>query len=209
MGRKALELTNQRFGKLIVIKRMGNNKWGGSCWLCKCDCGNITEVRVNHLTSGHTKSCRCIKIETFKKTHGYYIYGTPKIYETWHSMIQRCNNKNSMSYKWYGARGIKVCERWKDFNNFFEDMGKKPDGLTIERKDNDGNYEPDICKWATQKENNRNNRGTKLNPLKVKIIKKLLKESYLTQTNIGDIFGVHNTTISKINLGKCWCDINY
>ena len=139
------------------------------------------------------------------KTHGHAghhnVSGT---YHTWIGMKTRCSNKNHIAYKNYGGRGIKVCERWLKFENFLEDMGERPEDLTIDREDNNGNYEPGNCKWATTKEQNRNGRRTKLNPLKAQVIKKLLKESKLVVKEIAEIFHVTKAAIQDIKREKTW-----
>ena len=132
-----------------------------------------------------------------------------KAYRAWQWMRIRCNNPNNDHYQYYGARGIIVCERWNDFRNFLKDMGEKPEGLTLERIDNDKGYFPENCKWATVTEQSRNNRHTKLNPLKVQVIKKLLKESCLNQREIAEIFNVCSATINHININRIWTDIIY
>jgi predicted DNA-binding protein YlxM (UPF0122 family) len=155
------ELSNQvglKYNMLTVLDtfRNENNTLYANCI---CECGEKSTVRVTALRTGNTKSCGCLQKINHKphKTHGYTK--TP-IYQCWRSMIGRCNNKNDKGYKNYGGRGIKVCERWNNFENFLEDMGEKPDGLSIDRIDNDGNYEPNNCRWATDKEQMRNRRNT-------------------------------------------------
>ena len=164
---RLIDLTGRRYGRLEVIKKYKSLN-SSTRWLCKCDCGNYTVVHANSLKSGNTKSCGCIKIETqkMKATHG--MTHTP-LYGVWNSMKQRCNNPNSTSFKSYGARGISVCEEWEnDFYNFYEwaISNGYAKGLSIDRIDVNGNYEPGNCRWAdniTQANNKRNNVCYELN----------------------------------------------
>lgn len=210
---KLIDLTGRRFGRWVVLKRVDNNKARQTRWLCECNCGTIKEIEGASLKRRHTKSCGCLRLELVKKRvykHGYAMKGNrTDIYNSWMCMKQRCNNPETPDFKYYGGRGIKVCKRWCNFKNFLNDMGEKPKGLTIERLNNDKGYSPDNCKWATRKEQSRNNRNTKLNPLKVQIIKKLLKESKLMAKDIAEIFHVSVPTIYKITSSGTWSDIIY
>ncbi len=154
-------LIGQKFGRLIVIQRMDNNKWGNLYWLCKCDCGNEKIVRGSSLQSSNTQSCGCFKIEKATK-HGYKRTGqVTGIYISWCNMIQRCTNPNDKNYHNYGGRKIKVCKRWMKFENFLEDMikGWKP-GLTIERIDNKLGYYPGNCEWIIKAKQQRNKQNS-------------------------------------------------
>lgn len=167
MGRLRIDLTNRRFGRLIAISIDGTNKHGYNLWKCECDCGNITFLPAGSLVSGGTKSCGCLHREkvlsrqTLDRTiHG--MYRTPTHY-SWSKMLERCYNPNHIHYKNYGGRGIIVCDEWKDFRNFYIDMGERPEGKTLDRIDNEDNYKLSNCRWATAKEQSSNRRLYKKN----------------------------------------------
>ncbi len=164
---KVIDLIGQKFGRLEVIQRVDNNKWGSSRWLCNCDCGQETITLGNGLLSGNTQSCGCFQKEkTIKRMtkHGNRIRGrTTPTYVSWRTMNQRCTNPNSKRWKDYGGRGITVCNRWRKFENFLEDMGERPNlRYSIERKKNDLGYYKKNCCWATRKQQQRNMRNNRL-----------------------------------------------
>lgn len=141
-----------------VRKDKSNNKY----YLCECDCGTEKVVRIDHLRSGKSKSCGCIKNEQIKALRSTHNLSGTRIYNIWRNMVRRCNDNSAISFKYYGARGISVCEEWlldvKTFYDWAINNGYQ-ENLTIERVNNDGNYEPSNCKWITHVEQQLNKRN--------------------------------------------------
>jgi len=161
---KIIDLTGQKYQRLTVIKFVELSKYG-AIWECKCDCGNIKNVKSGDLRSGNTNSCGCYMKDRIKETN--IKHGASKnnvmsgAYRSWRSMKERCYVKSCIEYERYGGRGIEVCERWRNsFENFLEDMGERPEGYSIERKDFNGNYEPSNCCWIPFNHQARNKRTT-------------------------------------------------
>lgn len=163
-----IDLTGHRYGRLTVLNWHSLSCTNKQMWLCLCDCGNHKIVASSNLRNRHTASCGCYRVQRIKDCNTTHGATRARVfsgaYRSWTSMKRRCTNPNSNRYRHYGARGITICGRWlHSFENFLADMGERPVGTSIERVNNDGNYEPDNCKWATaieQANNRRASRGT-------------------------------------------------
>lgn len=129
-----------------------------------------------------------------------------RIYGSWRHMLERCLCKTSDHYAGYGARGIKVCKRWLKFENFLADMGERPEGKSLDRRNNNGNYTKKNCRWATQREQTQNTRVSKLNPRKVRRIRKLRAQG-MPSRKVGKLFGVKHITVLRIEHRKIWSNI--
>ncbi|MBW7887442.1 MAG: AP2 domain-containing protein [Bacteroidetes bacterium] len=168
MGDARKDLTGMQFGRLKVIK-YHSTKGRNAHWLCKCFCGIEKIVNGVKLRNGHTKSCGCLQkeiVQTLFQKHGDTKNKKPTSeYRCWDGMIQRCYNPKSGSFQYYGARGIKVCQKWKkSFENFLKDMGRKPTrNHSIDRINPDGDYDPDNCRWVTHHDQRINQRRMKVN----------------------------------------------
>lgn len=153
-----------RQGKLTIVREVdpyfSPAGWRDRQFACKCDCGEEKIIRSASLRRG-AESCGCIRVERHPVKHGHSYKGkNSPTYRVWAGMIRRCEAPNAVGYQWYGGRGIKVCDRWRNsFEAFLSDMGERPDGLTLERNDTNGDYEPGNCRWATMQEQTRNKRN--------------------------------------------------
>lgn len=145
-----MEQSGDKIGRWTLLKErtLGDKP----AWKCRCECGEKRVVLRQSLRSGRSKSCGCLALE-LSTQHG--LTGSPT-WNSWKSMHDRCSRKGNASYPRYGARGIRVCTRWAQFESFLQDMGLRPEGTELDRKDNDGNYTPSNCRWVTKRKNNNN-----------------------------------------------------
>ena len=157
----ANDISGQKFGMLTVIKRAGVHPGRNSTWLCVCECGSERVVRGSALRTGHTISCGCYHSKLMKEKLTKHDGSRTRLYKVWTSMKHRCHNSADANFQHYGGRGISVCDEWRNSFKEFQDWALSNgyrQGLTIDRINNDGNYEPSNCRWTTMSEQNRNQR---------------------------------------------------
>jgi hypothetical protein len=203
------DLAKQRFGRLTVLVRDYSEAGGAAKWLCQCDCGKLTTVTSHALRSGLTQSCGCLHSErtaaanTSRGNAGGLAprTGRPRAYSSWRNMIRRCTKETDPRYPDWGGRGIAIDPRWMTFANFLADMGERPPGMSLERKDNNGPYAAWNCVWATPHQQQVNSRSFKLEPPVVAQIQQL-RATGLSMQVIGDQLGLHRQTVSRALSGK-------
>lgn len=201
MAGKPKSVVGKHFGRLLVVRDSGGRaRNGGVMWECKCECGGLTVVRGDLLHSGHTQSCGCLQPQAAREantTHGLSRVGgqTTKTFQVWNSMMSRCYGTGKHT-KYYKDKGITVCERWHHYPNFLADMGEAPAGMSIDRNDGEGNYEPSNCKWATDWEQGQNRSNGKIHFSQFPEV--LEKRQYMTLKQLAEHFGVCESTMKDV-----------
>lgn len=157
------DMTGKTYNRLTVIERKPNDKQGGAMWLCQCDCGNKLVVSGKNIRNNHTQSCGCLQREQASKAARIHGMTMTRIHNTWKQMRQRCLNPHHRRFEDWGGRGITVCQEWQEsFEAFYDHVAQLPHfgekGYSLDRMDNDGNYEPGNVRWATKAEQANNRR---------------------------------------------------
>jgi len=202
------DLTGQVFGRIKVLSR-AENRGKQTYWLCSCECGSEKEICAYNLTKGLTKSCGCLSAEMIGDRSRVHGLTDSKEYHIWSCMKSRCHNKANRAYRYYGAKGVAVCDEWRDsFEQFLADMGNAPEGMSIERIDVYGNYEPSNCKWATieeQANNKTNNRYLTLDGVTLTAAqwgRKLGIRSHTILRRLRDGWTVDRALMTKLYTGR-------
>lgn len=186
-------LKGQKFGKLTVVKYAGTDKQRKSLWQCKCECGNYITTRGTSLRFGSPRSCGCLQKQVVAELKTKHGFSRNRLYRIWKNMKQRCYNPKAQKFENYGGRGVRVCKEWNNYENFHSwamENGYE-EGLTLDRINNDGDYEPNNCRWVTYSEQSLNSRTNHLMTYKGET--KTLKEW-------AEIFGMNYSTLSaRIN----------
>jgi len=179
-------------------------------WRCRCDCGNELELRRSNVRSGNTQSCGCLP-QGAKPTHGHTSRAMSggqrqtSTYSIWRGMLARCLNPKNHKYNDYGGRGIKVCARWLSFENFLADMGERPEGLTLDRRETNGDYSPENCRWASWPTQRRNRSDVKLEPHEPAQIRWLIENGAMFK-DVATFFELNLATVYKIKHREIYKD---
>ncbi len=200
---KLTDYTGRRFGMATAVERLVNGGSSrGSLWMLRCDCGNRFFCYVADL--GRRVSCGCARRASNTK-HGHSpVKGCTSTYRSWAGMVQRCTNPRNLSWPDYGGRGVQVCPRWvASFDNFLADMGEKPSNTSIDRIDNNGNYEPGNCRWATVKEQARNKRRTLLTERKAEELRSLFSSGFSVRY-LAAWYGVSWALVNAVIKRRIW-----
>lgn len=203
-NRKPME--GMRFGRLLVLSLAGKNCRRELLWFCECDCGERVIANGKSLRKLNAQSCGCYSVDRTKESNGTHGMTGTRIYRIWTGMLNRCRNTNDKDYHYWGGRGISVCDRWLTFENFYSDMGEPPtDEHSIDRINNDGNYEPDNVRWATHDQQANNRRPPDVyTEEKELLVHKVyeLRNSGMSYQKIADATGISKRHVGRIDKRK-------
>ena len=188
-------MIGQKFNELTVLYRAAN-QGSRACYKCQCSCGAVTYVSGTRLRSGKTKSCGCLRSKNMRRIATKHGNSAHPLYARWCNMHARCYDPKSNRFAYYGARGVVVCERWHDFGAYLEDvLPTYREGLTLDRKNNDGNYAPDNFRWASYRTQARNKTRPCVTEEEITEMRKLYSSTNLTQKDVGEAFGYCRDTV--------------
>lgn len=205
------ELLNKKFGRLTIISEAKPHQQPNGdiqrLFSCLCDCGNKTIARLSNLRSGNSRSCGCYNREMTSKTNTIHQKSQTRLYVIWSSMKARCSNPKNISYKYYGGKGVKVCDEWQNnFQSFYDwsmENGYKA-GLTIDRKESDGNYELSNCQWISTKENTQKTSRIKLSMELAQEIRNIYSSGHTTQRELAGVYDISQRNILDIIKNRIW-----
>lgn len=207
---RVIDQVGQRFGMLVVVAARSGIDGGQRIWTVRCDCGVQKDVLAGNVRANRTVSCGCyrrISNVAAKTRHGHSGANVSPEYRAWMHMRNRCSNPADASYSLYGDRGIRVCDRWSVFENFFSDMGARPSAShSLDRIDNERGYEPDNCRWATPKVQCRNRRCVKMDEVTASQALWMVVDGGYRIADVGRAFSVSASTVSLIVHGKTWVE---
>lgn len=203
------DMTGRRFGALMVTEFAGRFDRGGRpYWRCRCDCGEELDVVALALSrKPHCDRCKR-RHKTNQVRERRHRSMREQLRSSWSAMMYRCYSGNAKSsFRWYGARGIAVCDRWHSFENFAVDMSPRPPGMSLDRIDANGDYSPDNCRWATQAQQVRTQRRTTIDAVDVQQIRWLLGDGGFSGTDVAKAFSIGRSAVAHIKSRRSWADV--